>query len=460
MVHNLPEGRGNKGRRFFGIRWPLVVVAFAFFVTWVVLFGGPLWTNNNPLRLIQSGTAEERQKAALDLGESTDGKDIDAVIASLVAATNDTDVVVRSVAADSLSGVVHRMLRRPPATPEETRKYDERVSLVARTLKRGLSDPDPIVRKTAAYGFGLLGGMRPLDLPPELISALGDQSERVRTAANGALHVAHLTTAVVPNLLEALASSERDIRFNAAEILGRVGPGAEPAVPALLAILNEPFDRERNERTAGAAWQWDPACAAAAALGKISASQHVIDRLIEMLSSDVVERISSAAKGLGTLGPKAISAGPALIMSYERMLASEKNWSAARGLAALGPKAIAAAPALIISYWHMLASEEHWIGQIEIANAIGRIAPHSTSAPRAVAVLVRALDSKDWSIQRGAIDALAKFGPEAAGATSKLHDIERNEEPPHSGNKVAATAALAAIAGNPGPARPELREIP
>ena len=59
-----------------------------------------------------------------------------------------------------------------------------------------------------------------------------------------------LTSSVVPNLIKALASPETELRFQATEILARVGPAASPAVPALLALLSEPFDSNRSKTDA------------------------------------------------------------------------------------------------------------------------------------------------------------------------------------------------------------------
>ena len=88
-----PTGRDGKKRRLFGVRWPLFVVAICFFVAWAVLFGRQIWTDNDPLRLIHRGTVAQRQKAALELGDVAEGRDIDQAIASLLRAMKDTDVV-------------------------------------------------------------------------------------------------------------------------------------------------------------------------------------------------------------------------------------------------------------------------------------------------------------------------------------------------------------------------------
>ena len=230
---------------------------------------------------------------------------------------------------------------------------------------------------------------------------------------------------VVPSLTKVLESPYRDARFEAADILGRLGPEAEPAVPALLAILKEPFDPKAIENSRRGGRVHDPVCSAARSLGRISASKPVIAGLIDVLSSDIEVRVSAAAKGLGALGPGAVDAAPTLITAYERAL----------------------------------QSKPYPIAQDSLAESIGRIAPHSASAPRVVAILIGALNSKEPSIRQCAIEALGKFGRDAAGATAKLRDIQ-NDRASYGFLKAAATAALAAIEGKAGPGRPELRENP
>jgi len=231
---------------------------------------------------------------------------------------------------------------------------------------------------------------------------------------------ARLTVDVVPSLIKALQRPERDVRFYAAQLLGRLGPAAEPAVPALLAILKEPSDPTSSDTSRDLASQLDPAWSAAISLSQISASPQVIAGLIEVLSSGTPERRNCAAEGLDTLGPRAIDAMPALIAAYHRILTTERDT----------------------------------LGQNEVAKAIGQIAPHSASAPRAVVILIRALDSSDSSVRHGAVEALGKFGDDAAGAVPKLRDIELTDTDTSGQVKAAATAALAEIEGAPGADRP------
>jgi HEAT repeat protein len=156
-----------------------------------------------------------------------------------------------------------------------------------------------------------------MDLPPELFAVLKDESPSIRQAAVKALQTVRLSPAVVPSLIEALLSRTREIRFHAAEVLGRLGAAASKAVPTLLAMLKQPFDTPERKNNTLAAWYWDPACSAAQTLGQIAVNEEVITKLAEMLSSGVAARISSAAEGLGNMGPRAVASVPRLIAAFD-----------------------------------------------------------------------------------------------------------------------------------------------
>jgi HEAT repeat protein len=53
----------------------------------------------------------------------------------------------------------------------------------------------------------------------------------------------------VPALMEALQSSDVQVRVKAADVLGRMGPDANDAVPALIRLLDDPDERVRKTAT-------------------------------------------------------------------------------------------------------------------------------------------------------------------------------------------------------------------
>jgi len=411
MGHISQEGAGGEHRRRLGLRHPLIVAAVVLFMTFAGKWCWDEFLSSDPVRLIRRGSVSERRQAAIDLQKVTEDTDVDRVMATLVSAMEDKDVVVRSMATDALVAVAAAILRRPAHTPAEQKWTEQRLAVAIRTLTRGLSDPEPTVRVEAVCAFGVLGNTNKMDLPPELIAALSDEASSVRRETAKTLKAVQLTGNVVPALIKALGSRDREDRFQAAELLARVGPGAGSAVPALLATLKEPFDLEeesKRSRSGSHVESWDPACSAARALGRISVSREVIAGLVEMLSSDVTARVRSAAEGLGNLGPRAVAAVPRLIATYERVLKPDYEL----------------------------------IGQNEIATALGRIAPKSALATGAVAILIRGLDSNDSWVRNGAAQALGHFGDGATLAMPRLRDLEKDAQPYV---RTAATAALATI---------------
>jgi HEAT repeat protein len=378
------------------------------FMTW----GGlTIWDNlprRDPVRLILLGSVSERRKAAQDLQVVTEDTDIEKVMAVLVRASEDRDVEVRAEAAASLSVLASEIVRRPDRTPAEQGWTKRRQDVATRALPRGLSEPEPPVRASVVRGLGELVKSGKVDLPPELFAALNDETSYVRQATFKALGAVQLTPAAVPTLIEALGSRDQEVRCQAAWLLGRLGPEAESAVPALLAILKQSFDLQERKSTRPVDRTGDPACAAARALGQIGASEEAIASLAAMLSSDVPERVSCAALALGDLGPRAVAAVPRLIAAYDKVL----------------------------------KSKQHVIDQMSISDAIGRIAPKSASAPDAVAILVRALNSGNEWVRRGAVQALGSFGEDGAAAIPKLRILELD---PARDVRVAASAAIKAI---------------
>jgi HEAT repeat protein len=390
------------------------------FISWG---GFSIWynmTRYDPVRLIRRGNVDERQRAARDLRVVSEHTDFGAVIAALVRALEDTDAAVRAAAAESLGVVVTAVALRTDRTPKNQELTNRQVDLAIRALSKRLSDPDPMVRASVVRSLGSVGENIKVNPPPELFAGLTDESRSVRQATYDALDTLPLTSAAIPSSIQALLSRDREIRFHAAEILGRLGPDAGAAVPTLLAILKEPFDLQERTKNRVVAWYWDPACSAAKALGQIAANDEVIAILAEMLSSDVAERVSAAADGLGKMGPRAVAAVPQLIAAFDR----------------------AQQPG------------QHMIGQITISRSLGLIAPKTASAPDAIAILTKALDSGDVWVRLGSAQALGSFGADAAGAIPKLRALTQDSR---QDVRDAARAALSTIETPSGPIRASRR---
>jgi HEAT repeat protein len=461
----------------FGIKGLMVLVASFALIAWA---GVRIWDTlegDELLRQIRSSDVAQRRSAAMRLGTEMPDRDIDDTMAALVWALGDKDVEVRSQAAASLGALMQEFHRRVAGTDAEPAKTKARTDAAFRALVTLLTDGDPEARMAAATGLGrlvrpphiapmpaqvpalrdtsnavrretarLVYGAPDATAPLELLAALKDSSLAVRAAAARsiasfcpipdsaipallqmladaqvrpacieALEAAWPTPDMVPSLVAALKSPSPEVRFRAAQLLGRIGPEAERSIAALIAILEQPINTETemsNKRVV--AWLWDPACAAAMALGEMQPSEEVLGALIKMLSSEIPERSSSAAEALGAFGPRAAAAVPALIATYDRVL----------------------------------KSKVHMNGQMEISDALGKVARSLPSAGDAIAILVRGLDSKDPLVQQGSARALGQFGAAAAPAVPRLKALAMASDP-HV--KEAARNALAMLGAAPEP---------
>ena len=445
------------------VRGLLALVASCLLLVWV---GSTIWDNlerNESLRLIRSGTTDERRLAAGNLRLVTRDSEIDRAIAALMVALGDEDAQVRAEAIGSLGSLVCQSRDRGTASAEPG-QLEKRIDVAMRGVIPMLSDPDAGVRTAAVIGLAVMtSGATP---PPELVAALRDESALVRAAAARALvrfgsnlepeipillammerdeadvrracaealRAAQLTPALVPTLIEFLGSPDRDVRSVTAELLGRIGPEARGAIPALITVLREPFRREGSDRSR-AGFVPDPDSSAARALGKMGPSREAIAALIEMIAPEKVERLLSAVPGIDQVGPPAVDIR-AVFAELSRIRA------AVQGLGEIGPPAAAAVPALIAAYNQALA-HQHTLAQFAIPAALGRIAPNTAAAPDAVAVLVRALDAKDRSMRLSAVQALGQFGQDASAAIPKLRALQDDSD---TGVRSAAAKSLAAL---------------
>jgi HEAT repeat protein len=371
----------------------------------------------------------------------------DGAIRTLVHSLSDANPAIRAAAAAGLG----RLARQVPlestgggslrgAGPEPKGARPKRLTWrppaeLAEALQNGSAKWSRATAQ-AYYGYS------DITPPPELIAALHDDSVEVRIEAARALldyplgldsalpdlltmmekdepsvgkvcaeslKAAWPRAAAVSSLTGPLESSKPDERALAIVLLGRIGPEASSAIPALVRILKEPVDsaKARSDR---ARMQQDAPCSAARALGQISASDDVIGALADVLKSNLDYRHDAAAQGLAVIGDPARGAAPALVGAY-------KKWQDSKEQAISG----------------------HWM-----TIALGRIAPHSAADADAVKVLIRALDDPDESIRPQAAQSLGKFGKNAAAAIPKLRALkEKNEK----GAGSAASAALNAIEG-------------
>ena len=441
----------------------LVACCGAVFWAWrVVLQSVPV---NRMVFALRSGTVEDRRVAARELGATTP-QEVGQAIPALIAALGDEEVEVAAQAARSLGTAG---LTAAPAP-------DQRAQVIAASeaLARALAQDRPEVRTAAVQSLGLIGsraGIAPPDAlirvlqghPAEdlraeaatalgqfrttnpgairaLLDALVGDAIPVRRACNTALRnrdlvpPAELVPVLIRSLREGRDARERSL---AASLLGRLGPAAQEAVPALVATLQEPLaarpvaltvpppttGRFASTRPATEPEEpprdWDPAGEAAPAL-------------------------SAIAKGT-------VSSGAA-VEALMAALRSEYAWrrgAAARGLMTMGNAAAAAVPGLAVALTEAVTDpQEPGNGESWIARALGEIAPESASAPQAIQALTQALDAQYGGTRGWAVDSLGRFGPKAAAALPRLRTLLDDPD------RFVVTNAKAAIALIEGTAKP------
>jgi HEAT repeat protein len=426
--------------------------------------------------------------------------------------------------------------------------YADPVQLAA--LTGSLSDADVSVRVASLRAVHDVGMKTGLEASPQLQAALAaemeDESPEVRTQAAAAInhsgrfidrlfpvvvrHAGHdpdknvrelcaavvslnsddaghgtpsVTAAMIPVLIEALASRERELRRAACHSLARFGPEARPAIPALVRLVQESADSN------------DVPDEAADLLARLArATPHAADVIavfVTLLSRNTAELQRIAAQALGAFGPSAAPAVPALAQTLrdtlDRKAVEPAVWMTAalaqidptapaaieaipcliealgserpylRGDAALalghfGSAAVDAVPALTamlkendksISTLAFAAGAltamskaspsgrgSFWIHSSSAASALGQIAPGTPQADQAVAALTESLElvAKVPGMPGNVaiIDALSRFGPKAASALPRLRELERAPDP---GLSAAARKAINEIAGSP-----------
>ncbi|MBN2453282.1 MAG: HEAT repeat domain-containing protein, partial [Candidatus Omnitrophica bacterium] len=97
-------------------------------------------------------------------------------------------------------------------------------------LVKALGDKNDVVRKNAAETLGRIGPDAK-DAVPELIQAVDDIGNAAAEA------IGKIGLPAVPALIQALKDKNYFIRDEAAEILGRIGPAAKAAVPAIIQYM-------------------------------------------------------------------------------------------------------------------------------------------------------------------------------------------------------------------------------
>lgn len=266
-------------------------------------------------------------------------------------------------------------------------QHDRRAA-PSKLLLEAVKDSSPEIRGAVISGLNpSRAGLDPW-VPVLLRLAEHDPDSAVRDQCIRALGLfgpPAITPAVVPDLIGSVKSPDVQLRQQAITILGKLGPNAGAAIPELLSALTEPVA------------PFDAGSAAAVALGQIgpksAAEKKIIASLTDVVRSGPVSRRGSAAGALGEFGPMAEDAVPVLIELLHEAMPDDSFYRA---------------------WW--------------AARALGRIAPSTRFAEKAVTALRVALDAQPPSVRASAVEALSCFGAEASAAIPRISALKEDRD--------------------------------
>ena len=274
----------------------------------------------------------------------------------------------------------------------------------ARQWAEQLADQDIRTRWYASYVLGQLGP-KAADAVEPLRKVLEKRSEQEYVRGNAAWALGRIVPGAEPAvalLAETMHSQGHvSVRRNSAEALGNLGPAAKPAVAELLKLLNDE-DAIVRVNTAVALW-------------KIQQHPKAVPSLLEMLRSGKSPVAYQAAVALGRLGAEPETIGPALVEAFHQTDADVRR-AAARSVGQIGRSAFPAIKKALDD-----PDDEVRRTAVESLGWMG---------PVAVRPLVAALANEKPAARRAAARALGRLGAEAKSAEPVLVEAvnDPNEE--------------------------------
>jgi HEAT repeat protein len=307
--------------------------------------------------------------------------DIRAVLAAVTDSLGDPEAEVRGAAIIGLAATAGSLAGPPQA-------------LAASLKDKSAENRESAVRTLAKFRRGLDSWI------PSLVDlAEHDQDPAVRATSLQTLKAEIVPSAVteecVPALIKGLESRDRKVQLAVANLLGRLGPKARDAVPALLRILTDPTgkgDPGPGYERQNLAW------AAADALARIVPRSDQVDEVVAGLT--------------GTL------------RSGDRILQSP----AIMVLSRFGPDAAPAIPVLIQLVREARPGDPLDVER-EAARTLGVIAPDTPAADEVVTVLLNLLRSDFAPARIAAIEALGHFGTKSAIAIPQISSLRDDQNP-------------------------------
>jgi HEAT repeat protein/lysophospholipase L1-like esterase len=209
----------------------------------------------------------------------------------------------------------------------------------------------------------------------------------------------------VPALIAALDDADGQVRWRAGEALAAMGAPAEDCLEGLAAIVARGDAPGRGE--------------AAAALGRLGpAAAPAVAVLAEALRDNRADVRARAALALGSIGPPA---GPAAGALAEALRDAEVRWQVAEALGGLEAAAAPAVPALIEALRDPTSSV-----RLHAARSLGRIG-HAAAA--AAPALADALRDPQTNVRAAAVRALVGRPQEVGGRTQARQRALHDDDP-------------------------------
>lgn len=333
-----------------------------------------------------------------------------------------------------------------------------------------LDHREPAIRAGAVQALGAMGESAG-EAVPELVKAMKDENELVRTAAIESLRnlgpdAARAVDSLVPTLSVMLSSENLDISRAAVEILNRMGPAAERAVEDLGKAAAD-SDRDRDVRRMAAETLAalgpkaadamedlitalgdtralpDIRAAFADALGRIQAEpEPVVTALVAAMKEKDPTVSAAAIRALGQLGESAVSAVPSLTEIAKSGYSMRIQAAAYESLARIGPGAKAALPTLESVLEKRIGDPR----RIWAAVAVAKVKPDE--AGRGVAIILEEMkEARRRGFEQDQVQvlrALREIGEPARSALQVVRDALRSEQ---ASVRIQAIDTLVALAG-------------
>jgi HEAT repeat protein len=459
-----------------------------------------LWddsTQNQYIRALRAGGTEDRVFAARQLVELPRPEQAELVVSALIQSLGDENDEVRGASVTSLGAVVQQLLVSWKNSPAELKKREPLIAEASRATIKLLEDPNDDVRSQALVAL-LAIHFRSLPTP----RGLPDHELILAGVASGELSTA---------LVTCLDSKSSQVRAQAAQVLGSLGPLLSPDIPPELVAAIEDESEVVRERAARACASYKEGLTPLVpdlfarleraqpprrfpfwyCLEQGAADPTLVPFLRERLKSPSPDVRSAAAALLSRMGPKAVAATPELLTlladpyvpgasppganpdpaGWAGVALSEfpptaqivaaltanlhsgvhlRSDLAADYLGRYGPAARTAIPELIRVFRRRLNKNENLYS---IAGALSRLAPGTEYADESISLMIEALKSKNPNIRAGAGWQIGRFGPQAKAAIPLLKTLAEGLPPIQYPFKEALLAIEQPAGPNEDPAR-------